>query len=102
MAELEDLESQRRDISQRIDAIEVKIKKKMPLGERTYRHSCPDHKELCEAISDISQEIHDQEMSKDKTGKQKLKIEKEFHSQMARLAECDTRQEVAEKGIVSA
>jgi chaperonin cofactor prefoldin len=100
VSELEQLEANIRDLEAKRKAVELRIKKKMPLGERGYRGACPDNKDLCEAISEICEEIHDQEQAKDKTGKLVLKLQKEHQQKLTRLAKCDTRQDVAEAGVL--
>jgi len=78
----------------KIKELEMKIKKKMPLKERRYRSACPDHKEMCEAIGEIAQEVKQQQKQKDPTGKKVLAIEEKYRQRREKLAQCTSLDDV--------
>ncbi len=66
----------------------------MPLHKRERGGSCPCHMDLCEAVAEITEAIHTQELSKDQVGKEVLALEKMLNEKDRLLALCDNREDV--------
>lgn len=99
--DLEAVEESMRKLESRRTDIEIKIRVKMPLEVlQSHRYgSCPDHKQMCQAIADITSEVHDQEMKKDAVGKLVLAAELKYQKKRRDLLSCNTRDDVVAKQV---
>ena len=100
VVELKAIESQIRDLENKKQLIDLRISTKMPRNKREVRRGCPTPKDLCEAVAEICEEIHEAEMAKDPTGKKALAIAAEHVATRAQFAMCSTREDVAARKIL--
>ena len=99
LVQLETVKGQIAKLEEQEKAIEERIKAKLPMEERDkqYPNSCPSKMSTCKAIGYISEKLHSDVMSKDKTGKEVLKIREKCTRQLADLTGCKTRDEIRER-----
>lgn len=106
VTELKDVEEQIRVLRRKRQEIEVRISKKMPLHNRDRSRDrddegCPSPRSLCDAVGEICNRIDGTEKAKDPTGKKVLALEAKYLLLQGKLAQCSTREDVAQAKILA-
>lgn len=102
VTELKEVEEQIRVLRRKRQEIEVRISKKMPLHQRNRDdEGCPSPRSLCDSVGEICNRIDKVEKSKDPTGKKVLALEAKYLILQGKLAQCSTREDVAQAKILA-
>lgn len=100
VVEQKKIESQIRLLQEKLQAIELRIQQKMPMSERTHRGGCPLPKSFCDAVAEITSEVHEKVMAADPTGKKVLALRMKFLATKVQLAKCTTREDLITYGVL--
>ena len=101
MKEIEDLSTAIQELENKRSKLEDIIDKKMPFEEHSYRGTCPNRMNRCDAISDICKQIHDKELAASKAGKIALNRQARYQERRTILALCVTREELTQRKVFS-
>jgi hypothetical protein len=97
-AKLLALREQRDAIDEEMEALDRKLKKKMPFDTNHRYHAC--RKGVDDAVHEQFEMVRDEMRSKDKTVQKIAKLKQETTRKMQLLQTCKTEQDLFDKGVV--
>ena len=87
--------SQIRLLTEKLEAVDLRISQKMPAEERSGSYgSCPRPMDMCKAVGEICKEIHDSVMKNNVTGRKALALHADLTRRKLQLAKCETREDL--------